>query len=277
MNKARQVVLIAGASSGIGYHTALHLHRQGLRVYGTSRKPARRIAEEGRPYPFRLVEMDVNDDGSVNSAIADIVRFESRLDVVINSAGYGLAGALEDTSVEEAKGQFETNFFGVLRVCKAALPIMRRQSRGYIVNVGSIGGVLGIPFQSMYSASKFALEGMSEALRMEVEPYGIRVVLIQPGNYHTGFTANRVTAIKSDHASEYYDIFARSLSVMEKDELDAPEPEEVARVIDRAISSDSPRLRHVVDPSIARFAPILKRVLPYSIVEAALKHVFKLS
>jgi len=221
--------------------------------------------------------MDVNDDGSVNSAIADIVRFESRLDVVINSAGYGLAGALEDTSVEEAKGQFETNFFGVLRVCKAALPIMRRQSRGYIVNVGSIGGVLGIPFQSMYSASKFALEGMSEALRMEVEPYGIRVVLIQPGNYHTGFTANRVTAIKSDHASEYYDIFARSLSVMEKDELDAPEPEEVARVIDRAISSDSPRLRHVVDPSIARFAPILKRVLPYSIVEAALKHVFKLS
>jgi NAD(P)-dependent dehydrogenase (short-subunit alcohol dehydrogenase family) len=223
-----------------------------------------------------LIELDVDYDASVESAFASIMRSESRLDVVVNSAGYGLAGAVEDTSIDEATKQFETNFFGVLRVCRAALPIMRRQSRGYIVNVSSIGGVLGIPFQSIYSASKFALEGLSEALRMEVEPYGIRVVLIQPGNYRTEFTANRVTAVKADRPSPYYDLFTKALSVMEKDELEAPEPEEVARVIERAVLSDSPRLRYVVDPSIGRFAPMLKRVLPYSVVEAALKRVFKL-
>jgi NAD(P)-dependent dehydrogenase (short-subunit alcohol dehydrogenase family) len=276
MNETQQVVLIVGASSGVGYHAALHLSRRGFKVYGTSRKPKDRFAEDGRSYPFKLIELDVDYDASVESAFASIMRSESRLDVVVNSAGYGLAGAVEDTSIDEATKQFETNFFGVLRVCRAALPIMRRQSRGYIVNVSSIGGVLGIPFQSIYSASKFALEGLSEALRMEVEPYGIRVVLIQPGNYRTEFTANRVTAVKADRPSPYYDLFTKALSVMEKDELEAPEPEEVARVIERAVLSDSPRLRYVVDPSIGRFAPMLKRVLPYSVVEAALKRVFKL-
>jgi NAD(P)-dependent dehydrogenase (short-subunit alcohol dehydrogenase family) len=136
--------------------------------------------------------------------------------------------------------------------------------------------VLGIPFQSIYSASKFALEGLCEALRLEVEPYGIRVVLIQPGNYRAEFTASRMRAKESRPGSVYHKTFERAPGVMEKDELEAPEPKNVAQVIEQVVTSDSPRLRYVVDPSIVRFSPFLKRVLPYAIVEAGLKRVFKL-
>jgi len=150
MNQNDRVVLVVGASSGIGYYSAIHLHRLGYRVFGTSRQANRITADPGsQGYPFRLIQLDINDNDSVSSAFDSIVEEESRLDVVVNSAGYGLAGAVEDTSVEEAKQQFETNFFGVLRVCRAVLPIMRRQRYGYLVNVGSIAGVLGIPFQSI--------------------------------------------------------------------------------------------------------------------------------
>lgn len=276
MKHSDRVVLVAGASSGIGYHTAHHLHQLGYKVYGTSRKPIQDGESGDRTYPFRMIRMDVNDDESVQAAVNAILVEQSRLDIVVNSAGYGLAGAVEETTIEEAKQQFETLFFGVLRVCRAVLPIMRNQRYGYIVNVGSIAGVLGIPFQSIYSAAKFALEGLSEALRYEVEPYGVRVVLVQPGNYRTQFTASRVRTIESGQDSIYSETFQRCLGVMENDELSAPEPEAVARVIERAVRSDSPRLRYVVDPTVARFAPMLKRLLPYSIVEVALKRVFKL-
>jgi short-subunit dehydrogenase len=277
MRHSDRVVLITGASTGIGYHTAQHLHKLGYTVYGTSRNPERLTAAGGRTYPFHMIQMDVDDGESVASGVAAILGEESRLDTVVNSAGYGLAGALEDTAIDEAMQQFETNFFGVLRVCRTVLPIMRDQGNGYLVNVGSIGGVVGIPFQSIYSASKFALEGLSEALRMEVEPYGIRVVLIQPGNYHTEFTASRITARESNHSSVYHDTFKRALTVMENDELSAPKPKAVARVIERAITADSPRLRYVVDPTVARFAPMAKRILPYAVMEAALKRIFKLT
>lgn len=276
MRNTDRVALIAGASSGIGFHTASLLARRGYTVYGTSRKVDESSRAHVQGIGFSLVEMDVDNEDSVRKAVDTVMDKESRLDIVVNSAGFGLAGALEDTSIEEAKQQFETNFFGVLRICRAVLPIMRRQRYGYLVNVGSIGGVLGIPFQSIYSASKFALEGLSEALRMEVEPYGIRVVLIQPGNYRTEFTARRVRAKESSPGSVYHKTFERALGVMEKDELEAPEPKRVAQVIEQAVTSDSPGLRYVADPSIARFAPFLKRILPYAIVEAGLKRVFKL-
>ena len=279
MNDKDRVVLIVGASSGIGYHCAMHLHNLGYHVYGTSRRADQLVARAsgGERYPFRLIQLDVNDDASVAASIDNLLQDESRIDVVVNSAGYGIAGAVEDTSIEEAKQQFETNFFGVLRVCRIVLPVMREQRYGYIVNIGSIAGILGIPFQSMYSASKFALEGLSEALRMEVAPFGIRVVLIQPGNYRTDFTASRVTTAGARDNVAYQDKFKRALHVMEQDEMNAPEPEAVARVVERAITAKSPRLRYVVDPTVARLAPMLKRMLPYPLVEYALKRVFKLT
>ena len=181
VSENQRVVLITGASSGIGKACASHLAAQGFRVYATSRRPSSITAPN-----LTMLAADVNHDDSVEQTVAAIIEREGRIDVVINNAGMGIAGPLENTTTEHAKAQFEVNFFGALRVCRAVLPAMRSQQRGYIINIGSIGGILALPYQSMYSASKFALEGMSEALRMEIRSFGIRVVLIEPGYISPG-------------------------------------------------------------------------------------------
>lgn len=188
------VVFITGASSGIGKICAEHLHAKGYRVYGTSRRASSTPQAVGSDR-FRLIAMDVNSEDSVQRAIQTVLVAEGRIDVVLNNAGDGVAGSVEDTSLDEAQRQLDTNFFGVLRVCHAALPIMRRQASGLIVNVSSLGGLVGLPFQGLYSASKFAVEGMTEALRMEVRPFGVRVVLVEPGDFRTGFTEQRRKAV----------------------------------------------------------------------------------
>ena len=181
--KARndRVVLITGASSGIGKACADHLAKGGYRVYGTSRKPPS-VA------PFRMMQLDVTDDESVEGTVNELLKREGRIDVLVNNAGIAMAGAIEDTSVEEARTQLETNFFGAFRMCWVVVPTMRAQKYGYIVTISSIGGQIAIPFQGLYSASKFALEGLSESLRMEVRPFGIKVILIQPGDHRTALT-----------------------------------------------------------------------------------------
>ena len=184
MTGPQRVALVTGASAGIGASCAAFLAAKGYRVYGGARSAV--MAEGVEP-----LILDVTDDVSVARAIETILARESRLDVLVNNAGFGIAGAIEDTSIEEAREQFEVNFFGVLRMCRAVLPVMRRQKSGYIVNIGSIGGLIAIPFQGFYSATKFALEGFSESLRMEVRPFGIQVVLIEPGDHRTAFTQNR--------------------------------------------------------------------------------------
>ena len=164
MTNNQRVVLVTGASSGIGKCCAEYLCNKGYRVYGTSRKADSSDSKQ-RPSNInstQMIRMDVTDEPSVKQGVADIIARESRIDVVINNAGFGIIGALEDTSIDEAKSQLETNFFGALRVCRAVLPTMRKQRSGYIVNISSIGGLIGLPFQSAYSASKFALEGASE-------------------------------------------------------------------------------------------------------------------
>jgi NAD(P)-dependent dehydrogenase (short-subunit alcohol dehydrogenase family) len=171
-----RVVLVTGASSGIGLSCAAHLAERGFRVYGTSRRPA--AGPESR---VTMLTADVTDDHSVEHLVGTVLDREQRLDIVVNNAGMALAGPVEKTSIEEAKRQLEVNFFGAFRVCCAALPAMRSQRSGYIVNIGSIGGLVALPYQAMYSASKFALEGLSESLRMEVRPFGVRVVIIEPG------------------------------------------------------------------------------------------------
>ena len=138
-----------------------------------------------------MLVADVTDDRSVEQAVAAVLEREGRLDIVVNNAGMGIAGPVENTSIEQAKRQLEVNFFGAFRVCRAVLPALRSQRSGYIVNIGSIGGLIAIPYQAMYSASKFALEGLSESLRMEVRPFGIKVVIIEPGDHKTAITENR--------------------------------------------------------------------------------------
>jgi NAD(P)-dependent dehydrogenase (short-subunit alcohol dehydrogenase family) len=255
---AGKIVLITGSASGIGRACAEHLASRGHVVYGVDRREASYAS------PVRALTMDVDDDLSVAETLDQVLTTTGRIDVVVNNAGFGIAGAIEDTSMEESRAQIETNFFGPLRVIRAVLPSMRSQGSGLIVNVASIGGLIALPFQGLYSASKFALEGLSEALRMEVEPFGIRVVLLEPADCRTGFTASRRRAAAST-AGDYHDAFARSLAVIESDENRGADPRLVARKLEAVMATPSPRLRYMVGAPSERLAAWLKRVLPYRV------------
>ncbi len=243
-----RVILITGASSGIGKCCAEYLAQQGCRVYGTSRRIESTNSERqpSNTNLFQMIQMDVTDEASVKNGIDAIIARESRIDVVVNNAGFAIIGSLEDTTIEEARSQLETNFFGALRVCRAVLPVMRRQRAGYIVCVSSIGGLIGLPFQSAYSASKFALEGAMEALRIEVRPFGIHVVLIEPGDFKTEITTHRQKAEKSTGNSAYYGTFQKVLRIVESGERKAPTPERIAMLLNNIIQMNSPRLRYTV-------------------------------
>ncbi len=256
-----KVVLITGASSGIGKVCADHLHRRGYKVYGASRSLRPDSLE------YAAIQMDVNDDASVVDGVRQIMDRESRIDVVVNCAGFGIAGSVEDTSIAEAKAQFETNFFGVLRVCKEVLAIMRPQGSGLIINISSIAGLVSLPFQPFYSAGKFALEGMTEALRMEVLPFGVRVVLVEPGDFRTQFAANRKLTGESQNNSAYRERFGKALAVFEKEENNGADPLAIARLIERLIENPSPSLRYSVGPVGERIAPLLKQILPHKLYE----------
>lgn len=263
-SRPKAVILVTGASSGIGASCAALLASSGYHVYGGSRGPVTAPGVEP-------IALDVADDASVAQSIQTILAREGRLDVLVNNAGFGIAGAIEDTSVEEAKAQFEVNFFGILRMCRAVLPGMRRERAGYIVNIGSIGGLIAIPFQAFYSASKFALEGFSEALRLEVGPLGIHVVLIEPGDHRTSFTQNRQSTRGSQAGSAYRDRFERSIARMAADEQGGPSPEGIARLLHKVISNPHPRLRYTAGPPAQRAAVWLKRILPYAVMEKIMR------
>jgi NAD(P)-dependent dehydrogenase (short-subunit alcohol dehydrogenase family) len=293
-----RVVLITGASSGIGRACARHLYEAGFRVYGTSRTPADRghgfdsaqagkgsrlttSAAEFKPDgasdtapSFPLIPLDVTSDASVAGAVRWVLDREGALDIVVNNAGFGIAGAIEDTTVEEAYEQFDTNFFGTMRVCRAVLPVMRRQCGGYIVNVSSIAGQVGIPFQALYCASKFAVEGFTEALRMEAAPFGVRVVLVEPGDFRTGFTASRRLA-RSPVTDAYRERQARAIGVMEHDETHGATPEAVARLVHFIITRRSPRLRYAVGPVSERLALVLKRFAPARLFERVMAGYYR--
>jgi NAD(P)-dependent dehydrogenase (short-subunit alcohol dehydrogenase family) len=267
----RRVVLVTGASSGIGLACATHLAGRGFRVYGTSRRPA-----AGSPGNLTMLTADVTDDRSVEQAVATVLGREGRLDIVVNNAGMGIAGPVESTSIEQARGQFEVNFFGAFRVCRAVLPAMRSQRSGYIINIGSIGGILAIPYQSMYSASKFALEGLSEALRMEVRPFGIRVVIIEPGDHKTALTENRQFTEISGATEAYSPSFEAALVKTAHDEQSGPGPEQIARLLYRIVNQGHPRLRYTIGPAPQRAAVWLKRLMPYSILEYTMRTYYGL-
>lgn len=265
-----KVVLITGATSGIGRACAEELSRRGHRVIG-----AGRTLREASP-AWRFLPMDVTDDRSVQDGVGQVVSEAGRLDVLINNAGFGVAGAVEETSVEEARRQFETNLFGVLRTCRAALPHFRRQGRGLVVNVSSIGGLIGLPFEGLYSASKFALEGLSEALALEVRPFGVRVALVEPGDIRTGFTAARIWTAESREDSPYRQSRTTFREGIERDESNAPAPEEVARLIGKIVEARSPAFRYTAGPPLQRFAAVLKRLLPDGVFAAILRRAYRL-
>jgi NAD(P)-dependent dehydrogenase (short-subunit alcohol dehydrogenase family) len=253
--KAQNVALVTGSSSGIGFETSLMLARNGFHTYASMRdlkksKDITQIANKEK-LPLQVVQLDVIDHKSIREAIDKVVEENKRIDVLVNNAGYGLLGALEDLSIEEIKAQFETNFFGAIRVTQQVLPVMRKQkSGGTIVNISSVGGRMGIPSLSAYHSTKFALEGLSESISYELEPFGIRVVLIEPGFIRTNIMNSSIIAKKAQNPSSPYFSLTQQLersfkSAMENTSESSP-PEEVAKVVLQAVTSDSPKLRYAV-------------------------------
>ena len=266
-----RVVLITGASSGIGKACAEHLHRRGYRVYGTTRREPGKLSA----FAYTMIRMDVDDDNSVERGIRLILAREGRLDVVVNNAGMGISGAVEDTCLDEAKAQFETNFFGVLRVCRQALPVMRSQGAGRIINIGSVAGLIGVPFNGLYCASKFALEGLSEALRMEVKPYGVHVSLVEPGDINTSMSARSLETLESASNPAYRANHAAAREIMARDERKGPQPSVVAKLVEDIIRAPSPRLRYRVDPFMEKAAVFLKALLPARLFEWGLMQYYR--
>jgi len=235
------VAVVTGSSTGIGLETSLILAKNGYRTYATMRNLDKssgitsKSTEED--LPLTVLQMNVDDDKSVID--------NGRIDVVVNNAGYSLAGAFEESSTQDGRAQLETNFFGTVRVIKVVLPIMRKQHGGTIVNITSMGGRVAIPFDSYYHASKFAVEGLSESLRYEIEPFGVKIVLIEPGAVKSDFWKN-IKLTGNTEGSVYRQRIQRLLESFEKVYQNAIPPEDVAQVILNAIKSDNPEFRNIV-------------------------------
>ena len=256
----KKVVLITGASSGIGLACAQDLSTLGHTAVGASRRPS-------AGHAWTSLEMDVDDDLSVSAGIERTITEYGGIDAIVTCAGWGLAGAIEQTSINEAKAQMETNFFGTVRAVVAALPSLRER-QGNVIIMSSIGGTIGIPFQGYYSASKFALEGWAEALAWEVRPHGVKVTLIEPGNFHTGFTESRRSVMVGGN-DPYVVARTKAIHVMEKNELEGADPSSIAKLVANILASKRAPRRRTVGPLGERIGPLAKRLLPHRIFEAA--------
>ena len=265
----QRVVLITGASSGVGQSTARLLSQHGYKVFGTSRNPAGVDGIAG----VQMLPLDVRADDSAGTCVEAIVKQAGSLDVLINNAGYELAGALEELSTEEARAQFETNFFGVVRMVNAVLPLMRRQKRGHIINVSSLTGRTAVPFLGIYSASKFALEGYTEALRHELKPFMIQVSLTEAGFLRTPMMHNR--QVGAHRMTEYDPWRQRALDAIRASEEKGPGPELVAATVLEILARATPRLRYLIGPQ-AKSVTRLRRFLPEGMFEQGVRRSFSL-
>jgi NAD(P)-dependent dehydrogenase (short-subunit alcohol dehydrogenase family) len=263
------VVLITGASSGVGQATARLLAQRGFTVFGTTRNPSTADSIAG----VAMLSLDVRADESVGACVEAVMNRSGRLDVVINNAGYELAGALEEVSSDEARAQFETNFFGVVRMVNGVLPRMRQQKSGRIINVSSLSGLTAIPFLGFYSASKYALEGYSEALRHELKPFNIHVSLTEAGFLRTPMTKHRQVGAR--WMTEYEPWRQRALDAIRASEDKAPRPEIVAHTLLEIVSSRTPRLRYLIGPQ-AKSVARLRRFLPAGMFEQGVRRSFSL-
>ena len=261
MDDGARSVLITGASAGIGRACAGALQAAGWAVTGASRRGT-------VPAGCTGLVMDVDDDESVRAGVAGLLDQRGRIDALVAAAGWGLAGAVEQCSVAEAQAQLETNFWGCVRVVQQVLPPMRARGGGRIVLLSSIGGLIAIPFQAFYTASKFALEGFGEALAYEVAPFGVQVTLVEPGNIKTDFTASRRTPATAA-GPPCGPAFAKALGVMERDEANGAPAAEVAAVVRRVLQATRPPRRVSAGKPAERMGLVAKRVLPFRVFEAA--------
>lgn len=253
----KKVILVTGASSGLGQATAKALAAQGHTVYGTSRD-VKRITGVN----FTPLQMDVTDDASVKAAVDKIIKAEGHIDVLVNNAGNGITGPLYAMPVDAAKKQFEVNFFGVVRVCSTVLPGMIERKQGLVINIGSLAGLFGLPYQGLYSASKFAIEGYSQSLRMELQNTGVKVTVLNPGDFKTDFTGNREKMPFTLNNEQLKKEFEAAVAAMEKDESIGASPDKLAAKICSIVGKSKPAHSYLVGAIGQTIVPTLKAVLP---------------
>ena len=267
----KKVILITGISSGFGKQTARLLAEKGHIVYGTVRK------ENGSENQVNYLKMDLMDYDSIKLAVNTVLEKEGRIDILINNAGMHTGGPIETSPAENIKLQMDTNFIGMANLTREVLPVMRKQGGGTIINFSSIGGLMGLPFQAFYSAGKFAIEGFSEALRMEVKQFNIRIVLINPGDFHTSNSANRRNFLApTDINDPYNEQFEKTLSIIEKDESNGWEPVVLARNIVKIVECKNPRQRYIIASFEQKLAVVLKHILPGKLFRMILEDHYKI-
>lgn len=265
-----KVVLITGGSSGIGKSIGDYLSFNGFVVFGTSRNPER--------YPeskFDLVRLDVSDTDSIQDAVITVIEKSGRLDVLINNAGAGITGPVEEIPMEEIRRNFETNFFGPINVMKAVLPQMRQQRSGLIINVTSIAGYMGLPYRGIYSTSKGALELLTEAMRMEIKDFNIQMTNVAPGDFATNIAAGRFHAPLLEH-SPYKTPYGNTLNLMDAHVNAGKDPLLMAKAIHKIIMTDRPKVHYKVGEFMQKFSIVLKRILPDKVYEKMLQNHYKL-
>ncbi|MCM8568188.1 SDR family oxidoreductase [Gramella jeungdoensis] len=267
---SEKVVLITGASSGIGRSTATYLSDKGFKVYGTSRKP-----QDSSPYNFSFVKLDVTDKQSVEEAVYEVYEKEGRIDILMNNAGMGITGPVEEIPEEEMKRVFETNYFGPLHMIKTVLPVMRRQKSGLIINITSIAGYMGLPYRGIYSATKGALEITAEAYRMELKQFGIKMTNVAPGDFATNIASGRYHApvIKG---SPYEEVYGNTLKLMDEHVDAGKDPESIAKKIYEIINTPEPNVHYKVGERLQKMSVKLKALLPDKLYEKMLMKHYKL-
>jgi NAD(P)-dependent dehydrogenase (short-subunit alcohol dehydrogenase family) len=265
MSDVHKVAVVTGSSSGIGYETSLALAREGFLTYATMRNLEKgsiiKSESDKENLPLKIMQLDVTDDASVSQAVQSIISDSGRIDVLVNNAGYGLVGAFEDLSLDEIKQQYETNFFGVVRVTQAVIPIMRKQKSGRIINISSGAGRFGYPGGSAYVSTKFAIEGLSESLSYELDPFGIKVILVEPGVIRTNFGNVTVVAKKSqDPVSAYLSMTRKMNEVLGQLMQNGSPPSLVANVVLQAAKSDNPNLRYLAGKDVEQWVDQKKKM-----------------
>ncbi len=266
-----KIIIITGISSGFGKETASLLAKAGHTVYGTVRRDCE--TENN----INVVKMDLTDAGSIAAAVNTVLRKEGRIDVLINNAGMHIGGPVETSSLENIKLQMDTNFIGMVHLTREVLPHMRKQGGGKIINVSSIGGMMGLPFQAFYSASKFAIEGFSEALRMELKQFNIKVILINPGDFHTNNSANRRKYLAPSSPKDPYRLqFEKTMAVIEKDEAEGWPPEILARKLLKIIECKNPKQRYIIASFEQKLAVMLKYIIPSGLFRKILEDHYKI-
>jgi NAD(P)-dependent dehydrogenase (short-subunit alcohol dehydrogenase family) len=268
----KKVILITGISSGFGRQTAELLATKGHTVYGTVRRDMEISSS------IKVLKLDLTKDDSIKQTVQTIIKNEGKIDVLINNAGMHTGGPIETSPEENIKLQMDTNLLGMVNLTREVLPVMRKQGGGTIINFSSIGGLMGLPFQAFYSAGKFAIEGFSEALRMEVRQFNIKIVLINPGDFHTNNSANRRNFLApTDNNDPYNGQYLKTLAIIEKDEANGWEPKVLAKKLVSIVESKNPRQRYIIASFEQKLAVVLKYILPGKLFRMILEDHYKIN